>query len=52
MLTLAEAAKVLGLEHGTLRRQIRLGKLRARKIGPLWVVSEKEVARYEKENKR
>ena len=52
MLTLAEAAQSLGVEHGTLRRQIRLGKLRARKIGPLWVVSEREVERYRKENKR
>ena len=52
MLTLAEAAARLNLSPETLRWQVRNGKLRARKIGPLWVVTEKEVARYARENKR
>ena len=52
MVTLAEAAQRLGIEHDTLRRQIRLGKLKARKLGPIWVVSEKEVERYARENRR
>ena len=52
MLTLAEAAERLGVTADTLRQQIHNGSLKARKIGPLWVVSEKEVERYQKENKR
>jgi excisionase family DNA binding protein len=52
MLTLAEAAKRLGLSPDTLRWQIRNRKLRAKKIGPIWIVSEREIARYERENKR
>lgn len=52
MLTLAEAAASLGVEHDTLRRQIRLGKPKARKIGPIWVVSGREVERYRRENRR
>jgi excisionase family DNA binding protein len=52
MLTLAEAAKRLNLSPETLRWQVRNGKLRARKIGPIWTVSEREVERYRRENLR
>jgi excisionase family DNA binding protein len=51
-LTLTEAAARLGMSADTLRWQIRNGKLQAKKIGPIWTVSEKEVARYAKENRR
>lgn len=52
MLTLTEAAARLGLAASTLRVQIRNGKLRARKVGRDWTVSEQEVARYAKENRQ
>lgn len=52
VLTLAEAAKRLDLSPETLRWQVRNGKLRARKVGPIWTVSEREVERYAKENRR
>lgn len=52
MLTLTEAAAQLGLTASTLRVQIRNGKLRARKVGRDWTVSEREVARYAMENRR
>lgn len=52
MLTLAEAAERLGIQQDTLRRQIHLGKLKARKVGPIWTVSEREVERYRRENQR
>lgn len=46
MLTLADAADALGISPATLRVQIRNGKLRARKVGRDWTVTEREVARY------
>jgi len=52
MLTLAEAAARLGLSPETLRWQIRNGKLRAKRVGPIWTVSEREVERYRRESKR
>jgi hypothetical protein len=36
----------------TLRWQVRNGKLKARKVGPVWTVSEREVERYARENRR
>jgi excisionase family DNA binding protein len=50
--TLREAAEALGVQHDTLRRQVRLGKLRARKIGRDWQVTPKEVERYRRESRR
>ena len=52
MLTLNEAAERLGLSDSTLRWQIRNGKLKARKVGPVWTVSEREVERYRRESLR
>ena len=52
MLTLSEAAALLGVESGTLRRQVRLGKLKATKLGPIWTVEQAEVDRYRAENRR
>jgi len=52
VMTLAEAAQLLNLSPETLRWQIRNGKLRARKIGPLWTVTEREVERYRADNLR
>lgn len=52
MLTLTEAAARLGLAATTLRVQIRNGKLKARKVGRDWTVSEREVERYARENRR
>jgi excisionase family DNA binding protein len=45
-MTVSEAAAELGLSSDTLRHQIRNGRLKATRIGPLWVVSPQEVARY------
>lgn len=52
MLTLAEAAARLGVAASTLRWQIHKRKLRAQKYGKTWVVSEREVERYQRENQR
>jgi excisionase family DNA binding protein len=49
-MTLPEAARALGLAPATLRRQVQLHKLRARKMGARWYVSEGEVRRYRAEN--
>ena len=53
MMTLRQAAERLGLSVDTLRWQIHNGKLKASKLGPrMWVVSEREVQRYARENRR
>lgn len=46
MLTLAQAAELLGVSHNTLRHQANTGRLRAVKIGRDWLVEEAEVERY------
>lgn len=51
-LTLREAAASLGVAASTLRVQIRNGKLRGKKVGPVWVLTPKEVERYRKESRR
>lgn len=51
-MTLSQAAKRLGVQAGTLRVQIHNKKLRARKIGPIWTVSEREVERYRAASRR
>lgn len=52
MLTLTQAAERLGVSAVTLRLQIHNGKLKARKVGRDWTVSEREVERYRRENLR
>ena len=49
---ITQAARTLGLAESTLRWQIKNRKLRARKMGGRWYVSDAEVRRYESENKR
>lgn len=51
-MTLNEAASRLGLAASTLRWQIRNGKLKAKKIGPVWVVSQRELERYRRVSRR
>lgn len=51
-MTLAEAADLLHLNPGTLRVQIHNGKLRGKKIGKTWTVTEREVERYRRESLR
>ena len=46
MMTLPEAAKVLGLAPSTLRWQIKNGKLAARKISRDWYITEEAVEQY------
>lgn len=50
MLTLTEAAALLGVAASTLRHQIANGRLRARMIGKTWVVTPGEVERYRRES--
>lgn len=49
-MTLNEAAAALNLSAATLRVQVNRGKLRARKIGPVWTVTPGEVERYRRES--
>jgi hypothetical protein len=51
LLSLQEAADELGLTStGSLRVQIREGKLRATKVGKTWVVTPREIERYGREH--
>jgi excisionase family DNA binding protein len=50
VMTLAQAAKSLGLATVTLRVQTQRGKLRAVKAGSLWLVTKQEVERYRSEH--
>lgn len=52
MLTLNEAAVLLGLSPTTLRVQIRNGRLAAMKRGRDWTVSERAVEKYRAERQR
>lgn len=49
-MTLREAAEELGVTAGMLRVQISNGRLRARKIGPIWTISRMELERYRRES--
>jgi excisionase family DNA binding protein len=51
VLTLKQAAARLGLSPGTLRLQVRSGSLRATMAGKTYLVTGREVARYEREVK-
>ena len=49
-MTLSEAAEALGLSRTTLDHQVKRGKLRAVKHGPIYWVTAAEVERYRREN--
>lgn len=51
-MTLPEAAKSLGLAASTLRHQVKVGKLAARKVSRDWYVTPEEVERYRRVSKR
>ena len=51
-LSLPEAAKSLGIAASTLRLQVRLGKVAARKVSRDWYITVEEVERYRREHKR
>ncbi len=49
VLTLIEAAALIGRSPQTLYLQARRGRLRAEQHGGIWLVRESEVRRYERE---
>jgi excisionase family DNA binding protein len=51
-LTLQQAAAELGMSPETLRWQIRNGKLKASKMGPIWTVTRRELERYRRDSRR
>lgn len=50
ILTLADAAKLLGIAPVTLRHQAATGRLRARLVGKTWITTTEEVERYRRDN--
>ena len=51
-LTLEQAAAQLGMSHAALRVQVNRGVLKARRLGPIWIVDQDEVERYAREHRR
>lgn len=51
-MTLIQAAERLGVQPATLRQQIANGKIRAKKVGRDWWVTDREVERYRAESRR
>ena len=52
LLSLPEAATLLGVKPSTLRAQIRFGRLRAEKLSRDWYLTPDEVERYRRESLR
>lgn len=52
MLTIPEAAQRVGRHPETVRRWIRSGKLRSRKIGTQHLIDEGELARFEDDDSK
>lgn len=52
ILTLKEAAGLLGISPSTLRHQARAGRVRARLIGKTWIATRDEIERYRRANLR
>jgi hypothetical protein len=50
IVTLREAAELLGISPSTLRHQARGGRIRARLIGKTWVSTREEIERYRRAN--
>ncbi len=46
LITLAEAAEYAGLNRGSLKDYIKRGRLKARKMGNLWVTTRAAVDEY------
>ena len=51
-LTLEQAASQLGMSPDALRVQVNRGVLKARRLGPIWIVDQTEVERYRAEHRR
>jgi excisionase family DNA binding protein len=46
LITLAEAAEYAGLAHDTLINYVRRGRMKAKKMGPIWVTTYAAVDEY------
>jgi excisionase family DNA binding protein len=48
--TVTEAAERLGVSPRTLQEQIKRGRLKATRHGPIWWITDSEVERYRRES--
>lgn len=46
LITLPQAAEYAGLTHDTLLNYVRRGRMKARKMGPIWVTTQAAVDEY------
>lgn len=46
LITLPQAAEYAGLTHDTLLNYVRRGRMKARKMGPIWVTTHAAIDEY------
>lgn len=46
--TAEDFAEIVGKDASLIRRYCRLGTIKARRAGPVWLISESEIERFEK----
>jgi len=49
-ISLPEAARMIEVDHSSLARAARIGTLKAKKIGGVWLVTPTEARRWKSEN--
>lgn len=50
--TAEDAAQVLGLDGSVVRKYCREGKIAAKRLGPSWAITQKELDRFRKTPRR
>ncbi|NNJ13748.1 helix-turn-helix domain-containing protein [Chloroflexales bacterium ZM16-3] len=46
LITLAEAAEYAGLTRGSLKDYVKRGRLKAKKMGPIWITTHAAIDEY------
>ncbi len=52
LLTNAAAAEILGFSEDHVRRLVREGKIKGQKVGGIWLIYEKDLAKIKRQRKK